>query len=70
MTLTQDQFNELKARVLYLGEQAAFFAPAYAQPDVNAALLDVLELLGTVAEETAMQRARSAQIGLFEGWPV
>ena len=69
ITLTPEQFDELKARIARLQELAQFYAPHYAQADVTAAWTDVLTMLGA-ADEAARQPSWSEGQLAFEGWPV
>lgn len=63
--MTTEQLTDLQATAARLYELAAFYAPHYAQPDVEACWTDLCALIGIEAEALAMARARECQSDLF-----
>jgi hypothetical protein len=62
--MTAEQLEQLTAMIGRMYEMAAFYAPHYAQKDVDACWHDIRDLLGIEAEALAMARARECQAGL------
>jgi hypothetical protein len=63
--MTTEQLTDLQATAARLYELAAYYAPAYAQPDVQACWRDLCALIGVEAEAVALAAARECQSDLF-----
>jgi hypothetical protein len=63
--MTASELTDLQAQIARLHDLAAFYAPHYAQADVEACWQDICELIGMEAEAVAMAAARECQSPLF-----
>jgi hypothetical protein len=62
--VTANELTNLQATAARLYELAAFYAPHYAQEDVQACWRDLCALIGVEAEAVALAAARECQAGL------
>ena len=75
VNISEQDWKELKARVLRLRDLAGYYTPNYAMPDLQAAWADVNELLGAMDEDLTRARYAEGQLDFFgelpvEAWPI
>jgi hypothetical protein len=63
--VTANELTNLQATAARLYELAAFYAPHYAQEDVQACWRDLCALIGVEAEAVALAAARECQSDMF-----